>query len=349
MKFQDYYQTLGVSRTASPDEIKRAYRKLALEHHPDRHPPERRAAAEAKFKAITEANEVLSDPEKRKRYDALGEHWREGQDFRPPPGGGFRQMDPEEFARMFGGAGGGGGGGFSDFFASMFGDLFREQARGAGRPGQGQRAPFGGRGQDVEAELPLPVGDALQGGKRTFQLPAAVECEQCDGSGRLGNHLCPACAGQGRLRREKTVTLTISDDIRDGQVLRLRGLGEPGGPGAAPGDLLLRVALRDDDGHRVRGDHVEADAAVAPWEAVAGGRIDVAVRGRTLSVNVPAGSRAGQKLRLRGQGLSDGHGGRGDLVLVLRLVLPEELTEVQRGALRRAGEGAGPVRGGVRV
>src|SRR5690242_11698932 len=133
MKFQDYYQTLGVARTASADEIKRAYRKLALEWHPDRHPPEKRASVEPRFKQIAEAYEVLSDPEKRKRYDALGQHWKEGQDFTPPPGGGgFRQVDPEEFARMFGGRG---GGGFSDFFARMFGDMFT-QDQGDGR---GQR------------------------------------------------------------------------------------------------------------------------------------------------------------------------------------------------------------------
>ncbi|MBZ0154524.1 MAG: DnaJ domain-containing protein, partial [Planctomycetes bacterium] len=132
MQFQDYYQTLGVSRAATADDIKRAYRKLAKEWHPDRHPPHKRNEVETKFKAIAEAHEVLSDPEKRKRYDALGEHWRHGQDFQGHPGG-ARTVSPEEFARMFGGAGGAGGG-FSDFFAQMFGDMF------GGRGGRQQQA-----------------------------------------------------------------------------------------------------------------------------------------------------------------------------------------------------------------
>src|SRR5262245_60643172 len=172
MKFQDYYTTLGVSRTASQDEIKRAYRKLAKEWHPDRHPPHKRQDVEDKFKAIAEAHEVLSDPEKRKRYDALGEHWRHGQDFQPPPGGGgggFRTMSPEEFARMFGGrAGAGTGGGFSDFFAQMFGDMFAGGRARDGRAGPRQRQAV--HGEDAEAEIELPIRDALLGGKRSFSL-----------------------------------------------------------------------------------------------------------------------------------------------------------------------------------
>ena len=175
MKFQDYYTTLGVSRTATLDEIKRAYRKLAKEWHPDRHPPHKRKDVEDKFKAIAEAHEVLSDPEKRKRYDALGEHWRHGQDFQPPPGGGggFRTVSPEEFARMFGGGrGGGGGGGFSDFFAQMFGDMFAGAGPGPGTDGTGRRKRT--HGQDAEAEIEITVGEALLGGKRTLSLRVAV-------------------------------------------------------------------------------------------------------------------------------------------------------------------------------
>ncbi|MFY9342978.1 MAG: DnaJ domain-containing protein, partial [Planctomycetota bacterium] len=276
MKFQDYYTTLGVARTATPDEIKRAYRKLAKEWHPDRHPPHKRKDVEDKFKAISEANEVLSDPEKRKRFDALGEHWRHGQDFQPPPGGGgFRTVSPEEFARMFGGAGGGGGaGGFSDFFGQMFGDMFAGAGAGGAR---GRAQPRAERGEDAEAAIEVSVGDALLGGKKAFALRIAVPCPSCEGEGRIGRRACPACGGLGSQQRERNIELSIPKDARDGQVVRLRGLGEAGDGG--PGDLLLTLRLVPDDAFRLRDDDVEADVVVAPWELLDGTKVDVAVPG----------------------------------------------------------------------
>ena len=347
MQFQDYYTTLGVARGASADEIKRAYRRLAKEWHPDRHPPAKRAQVETKFKAIAEAHEVLSDPEKRKRYDSLGEHWRHGQDFQAPPGGGgFRNVSPEEFARMFGGArgGGGGGGGFSDFFSQMFGDMFA--GGGAGPRGDGRaRRSTSARGEDAEAEIELGVGEALLGGKRTFTLGVQVPCEPCDGAGRIGPRTCPTCGGLGTSRREKSVDLQIPKDARDGQVLRLRGLGEAGDGGA--GDLLLTLRLVADDVWRLRGDDAEADIVVAPWDVLEGTTVEVAVPGGVATARIPAGTKPGQKLRLRGQGLARADGSRGDLLLVVRLGLPETLTARQQELLRELGAGAGRVRGGA--
>ena len=349
MKFQDYYQTLGVARTATDDEIKRAYRKLAKEWHPDRHPPNKRADVETRFKAIAEAYDVLSDPEKRKRYDQLGEHWRHGQDFQPPPGGGFRTVSPEEFARMFGGGarGGGGGGGFSDFFSQMFGDLFQGAGRTAG-DGRGARAAHASRGADAEAELELAVGDAMRGGKRHFELEVTTDCEACDGEGRVGRRVCPVCGGLGTVRSTRSVELAIPDDVHDGQRLRLRGLGERSEDDGTAGDLVLRIRLVADDVYRLRGGDVEADLAVAPWEALDGARVDVPVRKGTASVKVPAGVQAGERLRLRGQGLAHADGTRGDLLLVIRYALPGELSERQRELLRELGRDAGRVSGGVR-
>lgn len=353
MKFQDYYQTLEVARTATADEIKRSYRRLAKEWHPDRHPPARRKAAEERFKAIAEAWEVLSDPEKRKRYDQLGEHWRHGQDFAPPPGGGgpFRNVSPDEFARMFGGGGGGGrgGSGFSDFFAQMFGDLFQQQRQGgpfgfAGAAGGGGRRA-GQRGADVEASLELTVGEALLGGRKSLALQASAPCEQCDGEGRLERHVCPACGGLGHQRRDKTVDLAIPKDVRHGQVLRLRGLGEPGDAGN--GDLLLQVQLIGDDVYRLRGEDVEADIVIAPWEAQAGAKVDVQVPGGVATARIPAGARAGSRLRLRGQGLVKDDGGRGDLLLVVRFGLPEVLSPRQQELLAELAREGGVVRGGA--
>ncbi len=347
MKFQDYYTTLGVARNATAADIKRAYRKLAKDWHPDRHPPHKRKDAEEKFKALSEANEVLSDPEKRKRFDALGEHWRHGQDFQPPPGGGgtgFRNVDPEEFARMFGGAGrgaAGGGGGFSDFFGQMFGDMFG--GAGGGRTRAGSRPPA--RGQDAEAEIEVDVGLALLGGKRSFAVQVAVPCAHCDGEGHLEERTCPACGGLGSSRSERSVELSIPKLSRDGQVMRLRGLGEPGESG--PGDLLLRLRLVPDDVYRVRDDDVEADVVVAPWELLDGTKIEVAVPDGTATARLPAGTKAGQKLRLRGQGLPKDGGGRGDLMLVVRIGLPEVLTDPQKELLRALGKDSPPVRGGA--
>jgi DnaJ-class molecular chaperone len=355
MKFQDYYTTLGVARTASADDIKRAYRKLAKEWHPDRHPPHKRKEVEDRFKAISEANEVLSDPEKRKRYDALGEHWRHGQDFQAPPGGGpggFRTVTPEEFARMFGGragaGAGGGGGGFSDFFAQMFGDMFAGAGRGAGARGGsgGARARAAARGEDAEAEIELKVGEALLGGKRSFGLRVRVPCESCDGEGHVDGRTCPACGGLGSQQRERSVELSIPKDARDGQVIRLRGLGEPGA-GGPPGDLLLTLRLVPDDVFRLRDDDVEADVVIAPWELLDGAKVDVTVPGGTATARVPAGTKPGQRLRLRGQGLTRTDGSRGDLLLVVRLGLPEALTDRQRELLRELGKDAPPVRGGA--
>ena len=344
LKFQDYYTTLGVSRTATLDEIKRAYRKLAKEWHPDRHPPHKRKDVEDKFKAIAEAHEVLSDPEKRKRYDALGEHWRHGQDFQPPPGGGgFRTVSPEEFARMFGGRGGVGGGAFSDFFAQMFGDMFAGAGQAAGSDGGGRRMRTQGR--DAEAEIEIKVGEALLGGKRTLSLSVALPCETCDGEGRLGRRTCPACGGLGTTQREKTIELTIPKDAHEGQVLRLRGLGEAGEGG--PGDLLLTLRLRPDDVYRVRDDDVEADVVVAPGELLDGTKVEVAVHGGVATARIPPGTKPGQRLRLRGQGLARADGGRGDLLLVVRIGLPEPLTDHQKELLRELGKQAGTVRGGA--
>ncbi len=341
MQFQDYYEILGVKRDASPEEIKKAYRKLALQWHPDRHKGAAKKDAEARFKRISEANEVLSDPEKRKRYDRLGANWQQGQEFTPPQG--QRTMSREEFERMFGGAG---GGGFSDFFAQMFGEDFGRTFRGSGRA---RHARFAQRGADVRAELELGVRDLARGGKHSFRISTSTPCPRCGGVGFVGEHVCPTCLGVGSVSGERTVELAIPADARDGLVLRLRGLGEPGENGAESGDLLLTLRVGSDGTFSVEGPDVEADLPIAPWEALAGAEVEVETPRARAKVKVPSGTRAGAKLRLRGQGLPDGAGGRGDLLLVVRLVLPADLTPRQKELLREAGESAPPVAGGVRI
>lgn len=334
MKFQDYYEVLGVPRGAGADEIKKAYRKLALRWHPDRNVDD--PQAEETFKRVSEAYEVLSDPEKRERYDRFGENWEHGQEFHPPPG--ERTMSREEFEGAFGGLGG-----FSDFFASMFGEQYRRDFQGS----PGRHARYRHRGADVRAELQLPLGDAIRGGKSTFEIPTVAACPRCGGLGLLGEHVCPSCAGVGNVRRTKKVELKIPEAVRDGLVLRLRGLGEPGDGGGPPGDLHLTLRLDSDDVYRLRGRDVEADVSVAPWDAVFGTTAEVRTPRGLTAVTVPPGTRAGTRLRLRGQGLDDGRGGRGDFHVVVRLALPERLSDRQRELLRELHEASSsPVGGG---
>ena len=334
-RFQDYYQVLGITREASAEEVKKAYRKLALRWHPDRHPEgKEREQAEETFKRVSEAYEVLSDPEKRARYDRFGENWQHGQEFTPPTG--ERRMSREEFERAFGS-----GGGFSDFFAEMFGDIFeREVGRGPRR-----HARYSHRGADVTAELHVPLSELFERGKRTFHLPAQTSCPRCGGVGFVDEHVCPQCVGVGRVHTTKEVSLSLPEDARDGLVLRLRGLGEPGDGGGESGDLHLVLRLSSDERYRLNGSDVEADVTVLPWEAVFGTKVDVRTARSNVSLTIPPGTRAGTRLRLGGQGLPDGHGGRGDFHALVRYALPERLTERQRellGELARTTGGAVP-------
>ncbi|MCP3916100.1 MAG: J domain-containing protein [bacterium] len=328
MKFQDYYEVLGVARTADADAIKKAYRKLALKWHPDRHEGDAKPKAEETFKRISEAYEVLSDADKRAKYDKFGEHWEHGQEFRPGPG--ERTMSPEEFEAAFGGSGG-----FSDFFQEMFGRDFQRDFGGGPR----RHARYAFRGADVKAELHLTVSEAIAGGKRSFDIPARVSCPNCGGTGFLGQHVCPTCAGVGQVQKRQTVELKIPDAVRHGMKLRLAGLGEPGEGGGQAGDLHLILSLDDDETYTVRGADVEARLVLAPWEAQAGSRADVRTAQGVVTVTVPPETRSGKRLRLRGQGLTDASGGRGDCIVRIEMDLPEQLTERQKELLRELGGG----------
>jgi curved DNA-binding protein len=323
MKFQDYYERLGVARDADEETIKKAYRKLAMKWHPDRHKEAERANAEAEFKRIAEAYEVLSDAENRKKYDRFGEKWKQGEDFAPPPG--EKTMTPEEFQSAFGG-----GGGFSDFFQEMFGGKFREDVDAGPR----RHARYGYRGADVRAELHLTVADALAGGKRTFEFPVRASCPRCGGVGHVERHVCPECAGVGQFQKRKTIDLKIPDDVRDGMTLRLKGLGEPGDGVAASGDLHLVLALDDDATYRRTGSDLEARATVTPWDAFLGTKVDVRTARGTATVKIPPGTRSRARLRLRGHGLADDAGGRGDFYVVVEMDLPATLDDRQQKLLR---------------
>jgi DnaJ-class molecular chaperone len=317
VKFRDYYEVLGVKREASADEIRKAYRRLARKHHPDVNPND--AGAEDRFKEISEAYDVLSDPDKRAKYDRLGEQWKAGADFTPPAGweayGGYPDLDD-----LFGNRGTGGGGGFSDFFESLFG------GRRAGRQGPSPR-----RGSDVEAELSLTLEEAHRGARRTLQLQTTERCPQCGGAGTTSEGVCPTCRGAGVVQRPKTLDVNIPKGARDGAVIRLTGKGEAGRNGGAAGDLYLRIRLDPHPRFVVVGDaDVQVEAKVTPWEAVLGAKIQVHLLDGPVEVTVPAGSQGGQRLRLRGQGLNRRRGERGDAFVRLAIAVPRKPTDEER-------------------
>jgi DnaJ-class molecular chaperone len=322
VKFQDYYEILGVSKTAGADEIKKSYRKLARKHHPDINPGDK--ASEEKFKEINEAYEVLSDPEKRKRYDQLGANWKAGADFTPPPGWEGVRVDFGGFDDMFGGRS---QTGFSDFFESLFG----------GRRGAGAGGAM--RGQDIEADIALTLEQAHRGVTRSISFQAAARCTECKGRGSRGGNVCPTCMGAGVLSRPKSLEVTIPSGVRDGSVIRLSGQGEPGAQGGAAGDLLLRVRIQAHPLFTMAGnDDVQVELPVAPWEAALGAKVKAPTLEGPVEMTIPAGSQAGQRLRLRGQGLNRRRGGRGDQYVKLKIVNPPRLTEKERELLEKLAE-----------
>src|SRR5262245_60540060 len=250
IEYKDYYKSLGVARNASEDEIRKAFRKLARQYHPD--VAKNKKEAEEKFKEINEAYEVLGDAEKRKKYDALGANWKQGAEFRPPPGwqpfggGGFRgargrQNGGAEFE--FGGTG------FSDFFEQIFGGK-----RGGGFSFDPE--DLAERGRDVEADIMATLEEALKGSVRAITLRRAVPCEQCDGTGVVKRKTCPRCGGSGQIARTETHQVKIPAGVIDGQRLRVGGKGEAGAGGGKPGDLYLTIRLARHPDFEVQGDSV---------------------------------------------------------------------------------------------
>ncbi len=283
MKFRDYYQTLGVLRTATPDEIKKAYRRLARKYHPD---VSREKDAELRMKEVNEANAVLSDPEKRAAYDQLGADYRPGQDFRPPPGWG----SGFEFSR--GGFSPGDGADFSDFFSELF-----------GRMGGARGPAFRARGEDHHARVELDLEDAFHGATRQVSLRV------------------PQPDAQGRVRLStRTLNVKIPRGVREGQVIRLAGQGVPGVAGAPAGDLLLEVRFRPHRRLRADGRDLRLALPVAPWEAALGAAVEVALPEGKVKVRIPEGSQSGRQLRVRGKGLPGEP--PGDLLLDILVLLP---------------------------
>jgi curved DNA-binding protein len=319
MRFKDYYEVMGLARGATQDEIKRAYRKLARKFHPD---VSKEKDAEDRFKELQEAYEVLKDPEKRAAYDQLGANWRQGQEFRPPPdwGKGF------EFSAGAGGPRGGPGQGadFSDFFSELFGAHSPfGTARGAGAragfdTGRGARG-FASAGQDHVARVEIDLEDAYQGGTRMIDLRA------------------PEMTPDGHVTvKPRTLRVAIPAGVVEGQQIRLAGQGSPGIGGGPPGDLFLEVNFRPHPHFVVDGRDVTINLPVAPWEAALGETVSVPTLGGPVDMKLPAGARAGQRLRLRGRGLPGPT--PGDQYVALRIVLPPDSPQARQFFARMKSE-----------
>ncbi|HEY2328340.1 MAG TPA: J domain-containing protein [Verrucomicrobiae bacterium] len=291
VQYKDYYQSLGVPRTASDADIKKSFRKLAREFHPDVAKDKKKA--EEKFKEINEAYEVLGDSAKRKKYDELGANWKSGAEFRPPPGqGGFggggnfrggRPMSSDDFQTHFGGTG------FSDFFEQMFGSRMRGGGRG-GFAGE----PMAEESRDIEGDIMVTLEEAKRGSLRTVTVR---------NEGRADSHQVKIPAG-----------------ITEGQKLRIAGRGEHGG------DLYLRVRLARHPDFEVDGHNLIYELELAPWEAALGAEISVPTLDGKVNIKIPAGTAGGQKLRVRGRGL----GKEGDLFVVTKIVVPGKISDAQK-------------------
>lgn len=294
MEFKDYYQTLGVAREATADEIKKSFRKLARKYHPD---VSKEADAEVRMKEINEAYTVLSDPERRAAYDQLGSGHHSGEEFRPPPDwdAGF------EFS-THGGFSPGDAADFSDFFAELFGRMGAPRA-GGGFHAHRQAGGFRARGEDHHAKVFLEVEDAFHGATRQLSL----RVPKIDAGGHVTTE-------------NRTLNVKIPVGVREGQVIRLAGQGAPGYGNAPAGDLLLEVHFQPHARFRVDGRDLHVDLSLAPWEAALGAVVPVELPGGALKVRVPAGAQGGGTLRLRGKGIPGTP--PGDVILVLQIVLP---------------------------
>jgi molecular chaperone DnaJ len=359
---KDYYQILGVSKDATQKEIKAAYRRLARKHHPDVNPGDK--AAEEKFKAISEAYDVLGDPEKRKKYDAFGPSW----EFGGASGGPGAEAGEGGFTFRTGG----GGGGFNFDLGDLFGDLLG----GAGGPGGSGIRQGSHRGEDLQYEIEVSLEEAYSGGERRFTITAPDACPTCHGSGAepgakletcpqckgtgqgraLGGFLmrgepcnrcggtgqvptqkCHTCAGRGIVERPRGVTVTIPRGVDEGNRLRVAGQGNPGANGAPAGDLYLLIRMKPHPLFERKGDSLYVELPVSFVEAALGAEIQVPTVTGKVTMRVPPGVQSGQQLRLSGQGMPRRSGGHGDLYARVRVTVPRNLNEEERSLIEQLG------------
>ncbi|KAB2967946.1 MAG: DnaJ domain-containing protein [Thermoanaerobaculia bacterium] len=307
MEYKDYYQVLGVARDASPEEVQKAYRKLARKFHPD---VSKEAHAETRFKEIAEAYEVLKDPEKRARYDQFGQAWSARQSGGAPPPG-FEGI-PFDFGGFQGAPFGTGPSGFSSFFEMLFGQGAPDAGgRGWGTWSADGRGGWARPGANQEVVLRLRLEEAARGGVKELSLHEA---------------------GGGT----RKVRVNLPKGIRPGQTVRVPGHGEAGRSGAPSGDLMLKIELLPHPDFRLEGGNLITNVDVTPWEAALGGEAELRTLDGQVRVRIPAGTSSGKRIRVRGRGFPAGRQGEpGDLIAELRIVVPEKLSTEEKDLMER--------------
>jgi DnaJ-class molecular chaperone len=324
MDFKDYYKVLGVAKEATNDEVKKAFRKLARKYHPDVNPGDKKA--EDKFKEINEAYEVLSDTEKRKKYDMLGPNWQEQfgpQTTRRSASSAYRTPHMEYD---------GGTAGFSDFFESLFG----RASAGGGMGGAGMRSSADSLrkrvGDNIEQPVEVTLQEAYMGASRTFNIQSTEVCPVCRGTGEVGNRPCSACGGQGMTAKTKRIQVKIPAGVDNGSKIRVAGEGQPGIGGGPRGDLYLVISVKADAQYERKGDDLTEDIEVDLSTAMLGGEVPVPLPdGRKLALTIPPETQNGRLFRLSGKGMPRlREEGNGTLFARVKVVLPMQLSDEER-------------------
>lgn len=331
MEYKDYYKILGVARGAGADDIKKAFRKLARKYHPDVNPGDKKA--EEKFKEINEAYEVLSDPDKRHKYDTLGPNWHD--QFGPNFSGSSSRR-----AYNFNGRGmpfDTDGSNFSDFFETLFGRSGAGATRST-RDDLRRRA-----GDNIEQPVEVSLQEAYVGGARTFNIQSTEVCTICQGTGEIGNKTCTNCKGQGIIPRNKRIQVKIPPGVENGSKIRVAGEGQPGIGGGPRGDLFLVISVKPDPMFERKGDDLYADIDVELVTAMLGGQVSVPLPDeRKLLLTIPPETQNGRTFRLAGKGMPRLRGeGSGNLFARVKVLLPTQLSSEERELFERLARGRG--------
>ena len=350
MDYKDYYKVLGVTRSASSDDIKKAFRQLARKFHPDVNPGNKQA--EARFKEINEAYEVLSDPEKRRKYDTLGPNWQEQFG---PAASTARQRAPFATRTRAGGSAGASGSydmpdptGFSDFFEALFGRKPASGGSGAGASTARGRAngangtagasgSFNGssslnRGENVEQPVEITLREAYSGARRLYTIQQPETCSACNGTGKIGSRACVTCGGTGIVERERRITVNIPAGVDTGTKVRVAGEGQPSATGGPRGDLYLIVTVKPDPQFERHGDDLIMEAHAPLTTAMLGGELTLTlIDGKRITLTVPPETQNGQMFRVSGKGMPKPNSeARGNLLVRVQVKLPQRLNDRER-------------------
>ncbi len=323
MAAKDYYSILGIKQSASGQDVKKAFRKLARKYHPDINPDDK--AAEAKFKQINEAYEVLSDKDKRKKYDKFGDQWPYADQF-AKAGGQQQDFSGRDFSY--------GGGGFSGGFSGNVGSIFEEILRGGG--GTYARRPRASRGHDLEYAVALTLEEAFSGGMRMLNLQSEKPCPTCQGSGQQQGKPCPTCRGAGAVASVERLEVKVPPGVKTGSRVRIAGKGGQGHGGGPRGNLYLKVTVKPHKLVERKGDDLLATVGVPLTVAGLGGEIKVPTLTGRLALTIPAETENGKAFRLGKQGMPRlGGSGRGDLIAKVSVELPQKLSAEEKELFKK--------------